>query len=337
MRRLVVVMVALSCSLMTLLRADEGRIPIFGPTTITAPGSYVVTRDFNVTSGDGITISASNVTLDLNEHTVDCTATSGACVRLTGGASSIRIRNGRLSGGGFGIYSSFAGNSLVMTIERVEITNQGTGVEGIRIDNPKVIEILESIIRIPTGIATAVNIYNGPFTGRLVDNTIENTGTDAILLVGCENMDVRGNTVYHTGGGLGISVQCAGARIVGNSLYGFVSGSGAIEIRGPGASGGANLVLDNTIRYFSQGITLRSTWGNRLAGNTVQGVGSGNALEVVSSGDNLIEDNQLGNFGCGIRFTTAPPTNAYRNNFLRTNTTAAVCGVAATDAGGNIF
>src|SRR5688500_7385714 len=38
--------------------------------TISVPGSYYLTRNINVTAGNGITIAAGNVTLDLNGFTV---------------------------------------------------------------------------------------------------------------------------------------------------------------------------------------------------------------------------------------------------------------------------
>src|SRR5947207_2780387 len=64
-------------------QADEGRIPIYGPPgqtlpiTISAPGSYVLTRDINAGTSDAIHINASNVTLDLNGHTIAGTSSSG--------------------------------------------------------------------------------------------------------------------------------------------------------------------------------------------------------------------------------------------------------------------
>src|SRR3990167_1268453 len=50
---------------------DPGCIPtpITGPTTITAAGSYCLCCDFTA-STTGIVIKASNVTLDLNSHTI---------------------------------------------------------------------------------------------------------------------------------------------------------------------------------------------------------------------------------------------------------------------------
>ncbi len=72
-----------------------------GGFTITNRGSYYLTSDLSVTSGNAIVITASNVTLDLNGFTLsssDANATSDAIV-LPSPATRIAIRNGRIAGG----------------------------------------------------------------------------------------------------------------------------------------------------------------------------------------------------------------------------------------------
>ncbi len=50
----------------------DGRIPISSlPLTITASGSYVVTKNLSLASGVGITVTADNVSIDLNGFTLD--------------------------------------------------------------------------------------------------------------------------------------------------------------------------------------------------------------------------------------------------------------------------
>src|SRR5438093_7812333 len=48
--------------------ADEARIPIFQPATITQPGYYILTRDLSPASGTAITIQSDGVTVDLNRR-----------------------------------------------------------------------------------------------------------------------------------------------------------------------------------------------------------------------------------------------------------------------------
>jgi hypothetical protein len=79
----------------------EARTPISSaPFTINASGSYYLTGNLAVTTGSAITISADDVTLDLNGFTISSTASpaSGAGVRLSGVRRSVTVRNGGIRG-----------------------------------------------------------------------------------------------------------------------------------------------------------------------------------------------------------------------------------------------
>src|SRR5436853_6905176 len=55
----------------------EARTPISSaPFTITNPGSYYVTTNLTVSSGNAVTIATNDVTLDLNGFTIRSTAVS---------------------------------------------------------------------------------------------------------------------------------------------------------------------------------------------------------------------------------------------------------------------
>ena len=88
--------------------------------TIAQPGSYYLTGNLIVTTGDGIDINTNGVTLDLNGFTIRSTAASvtGTGISLASGLSDITINNGHIvgsvtnngatySGGGFGNGISF--------------------------------------------------------------------------------------------------------------------------------------------------------------------------------------------------------------------------------------
>ena len=79
-------------------------VPIAGQHfTITAPGSYYLTGNIQVTSGDGILIDSSNVTLDFNGFALISTTvagpTTGNAINLGSGVSNIHLRNGNILGG----------------------------------------------------------------------------------------------------------------------------------------------------------------------------------------------------------------------------------------------
>src|SRR5262249_6913940 len=56
------------------IRANEGRIPVFAPGALTAPGRYQVTGNLAVGGGSVLTIASDDVDLDLNGFTLSSTA-----------------------------------------------------------------------------------------------------------------------------------------------------------------------------------------------------------------------------------------------------------------------
>jgi hypothetical protein len=117
----------------------EARTPISSaPFTIAAPGSYYLTTNLAVSSGNGITIVANNVTLDLNGFTISSTesAPTGVGIQLgtISGLKNIAILNGVIVGGvtntggvysgsgfGYGI-SDFSGNSVSVRVTGVSVS-----------------------------------------------------------------------------------------------------------------------------------------------------------------------------------------------------------------------
>ncbi len=87
---------------MKTLAQIEPRSPITNATavTISASGSYYLTTNITVASGNAITITADNVTLDLNGFTLVSTnpAATGYGILLSGGRANITILNGHIAG-----------------------------------------------------------------------------------------------------------------------------------------------------------------------------------------------------------------------------------------------
>ncbi len=105
------------------------------PVTICKSGSYRLSGDLSVPSGtEGIEITASNVSLDLNGFTILLPAagsTPSICsIHGIGTLSLIRIQNGILSGGDCGVQLGSASNSLVsdVTIETNVVVSGASGI-----------------------------------------------------------------------------------------------------------------------------------------------------------------------------------------------------------------
>jgi hypothetical protein len=75
------------------LQQVEPRTPISSAFTIMAPGSYYLTTNISPASGDAITISANDVTLDLNGFVITA-GTAGRGIVVPGAQRNISIRQG---------------------------------------------------------------------------------------------------------------------------------------------------------------------------------------------------------------------------------------------------
>jgi hypothetical protein len=98
----------------------EPRTPVSSlPFTISTPGSYYMTKNLSVASGDGITISASNVMLDLNGCTISSTAASatGTAIRISSSFRNITIVNGGIAGGVTVSGGTFSGSGFAGGID----------------------------------------------------------------------------------------------------------------------------------------------------------------------------------------------------------------------------
>jgi len=105
--------------MMKSLAQIEPRTPIASvPYTISSPGSYYLTTNVTVTSGNGITIATNNVTLDLNGFTMTSIAPSanGTGILLSGGCMNVAILNGFIVGGVTNNAGVYAGSGFAYGI-----------------------------------------------------------------------------------------------------------------------------------------------------------------------------------------------------------------------------
>jgi hypothetical protein len=221
----------------------EARTPISAaPFTISAAGSYYLTKNITVTSGHAIVIGTSNVTLDLNGFTISSTenpAGSSYAVAINGAFSNVTILNGNTisgvayssgtySGSGFGFGVSFAG--VAPFSARVQGVNvSGVKVHGIYLGfNSTVVE------------SCTVNIAggNGIYASSVSNSTALSTGSSAILANNALNC------TGHANGGDGVQATTA------ESCYGLALGNGngvhansALNCYGINVAGGGDGVL----------------------------------------------------------------------------------------------
>jgi hypothetical protein len=89
------------------------------PSTITAAGYYYLTRNLSYSGGNGITVNADNVTIDLMGLTLSGPGTTNNYVGISIFGSNVEVRNGTVSGWNTGI-SSGGGGSRAIGVRAVE-------------------------------------------------------------------------------------------------------------------------------------------------------------------------------------------------------------------------
>ena len=320
-------------------RADEGRIPIFKPTTITQAGHYILTRDISAASGPMLIIQADHVTLDLNGRLVSSSGTTSNLVQIADGFRDITVRNGRLRGGNTGVIFFSTTQRTRLSLETLEIS--GSASAGIFVQGAEHVDVRSCRVRDSHNAGIVVIGYSDVFSGRFTDNSIEFPASNGLHLSDLRDGEISGNVItLQERGGIGIDLTGASPLAGGNLVQrNVVSIPGGVQVTGImiESVSNHNLVQLNVV----QGATLRGMViagsENRVVRNLVAKT-TGDGF-FVQGARNLLDGNQAeGNTGCGIDFITNT-AHAWRNNMLRGNGAGLeVCNGAGgnTNAGGNI-
>ena len=252
----------------------EPRTPISSaPFVITNSGSYYLTTNVSVSSGDAITVSTNNVTLDLNGFTISSTqpvATTNSAIVLKGGRTNIAIYNGHISSGvvdnggtysgsGFGngiYYSAVVPNNVRVT----GVSVSGCLNYGINIDfNSTLVESCTVNTTGGYGIyartvsdSTALDGGLGGMAAYTANNCYGQSsggyGVNASVANNCEGVSTTG-----------IGLGCASA----NNCFGTSSSNYGLEVN----------VANNCYGSSTSSIGLSATSANNCYGLSVNGTG----------------------------------------------------------------
>jgi parallel beta-helix repeat protein len=335
--------------------AGEGRRPIAAPTTITESGSYVLTRDIVAAAPPVITITAPEVTLDLNGRSIRTTSPgSGGLVAMQTGSKRLRIINGRLSGASWCVYGGSVSAELVMDGIECTEANGGVAASGslevtrsrfstyqtaISFSGGDII-MVGNELRHDTSQPQSYNacgvLLGGVRSASIRDNVIEcfaYEGT-ALGVDGSGGIRIEHNTIAGGDTSQGINVQSGSVTIVDNTLSGFryplnLVGTSGNEVRNNHLShcrstgqallvnGDYNVVSGNTIEDCHMGVVVSGS-RNRIFENAV--LGSWEIGMAVGGSRNLVRDNQVqsavAGFTRGLSFGASSSGNVYQGNML---------------------
>lgn len=199
------------------------------PYSITQSGYYYVTRPLLGVSGNGISISASNVTLDLGGFTLNGNGSAGAGVATSGGVRNVTVRNGAVRGwGASGIDFSGSTQSLVEHIHSSSNT-----FTGIRIS-------VHSEVR---NCNASLNGANGIYVtkGVVRDSVV----TENQVGIQAENSSVIRNVFVSSNSNYGVYIQFSGNSVLDSDFV--PGGAGYVTDIAFQAGAGGNIAQGNRL------------------------------------------------------------------------------------------
>jgi riboflavin synthase alpha subunit len=293
--------------------ADEGRIPLFEPTTITESGHYVVTNDFESTSGPAIRIEALDVTIDLGGHVV-----SGDVVTApTAGEHHLWLKNGRIVGALSKSYTAGArstGSGPLSAVDPmvVRLTDVTGLAGGINFDPCVGFEMRNA--RIDGGVILRGNV--GALHAQILDSTV----LGSVAIGDLTDSVIRGNAVRSD-----LTLETGDLGSEDNTIEGNVV-RGHIKLVVTGAPGS----IRNVVRSNQAGGIDVDSDENHIVANSIR-----KGSITVNGSKNLIEGNAVQ--GPVVGLVLNGDGNVYKNNILHNNAggSVQVNGTGNFNAGGN--
>jgi len=289
---------------------------------ITAPGSYYLTGPITgVAAKNGISIEASDVTIDLRGFSVTGVPGSFDGVRFTDGHSRLTLRNGTITGWGGDGVNEFAGEGMAIEGIYEDLHLAANGGSGMSLGDKCTVRAckfsdnsnygLSANGRAAISLCTANDngvggIYFG--SGSVLDSVSANNGDtgfecydEPALMKDCVAFD-NGSAGFRSSGGTKI----------GNCIARNNSGAGI-------DAGNFSTVTNCTAKNHGWGIFAGSSC--RIAGNYCEGNGDG---IFVFAEKNEIDGNHIINGGTGIKVdpnSASAKRNLVTRNIVGNNTT----------------
>jgi hypothetical protein len=216
------------------------------PYRITVPGSYKLSGNL-AASSSVISISADNVTLDLNGFTLSCTSCGVnpfSIVGVNSTGQSTRILNGMVMGfpGGGVIFNNNLG-----IVDHVAMIGNGVGVQQ---ENGSLTVTSSTVIG---NEDTAQGIVSGTSGVLMVANSqISNNGGDGIT-IRSSGLVTASSVVGNTGGGIFVAGSSSTTVTLTNNL---ISGNGASDLRvlSGGAAYGLNTFSSSAVTSMKNNV-----------------------------------------------------------------------------------
>jgi parallel beta-helix repeat protein len=303
--------------------ASAINVTTFGSTLNQAGATYDVTANLTG-AGNCLTITASNITLNLHGFTLTGDGATGIGIFVTAGGALTNITIN-----GPGVVRSFGHAGIVLSntnrslLQDVEVYSSGN--DGVQLISGSTLNTVQHVNSHNNG-RDGLLLQGGTSTDSnvILSCTFANNGDDGIEVASNSNR-IGSNLCTGNTGGDGIEVNGGDSNfILGNRC--LMNGSDGIELES-GANN--NRVWQNVCNSNSfRGIRLTDGTGNDVFGNTCNGsVNADGILLDTAADNNKIRSNQANNnFGNGIRVENGATGNTLTGNTALNN-----------DAGINVY
>ena len=311
----------------------EARTPISSaPYTISVSGSYYLTGNLTVSTGDAITIAANNVTLDLNGFSITSTRATAAtdkAILLNGTRKNIAISNGHIESGVTNIGGSYSGSGFGYGIYYSGSTSN------VRVRDVSVAGVLYHGIYINTGSSTIVASCTvgvaGSF-GIVADSVSDSAANDcgnyaiyAITALNCKGYSHGGTGVQATTAsnctgysfsGTGVDASNA-SNCNANSSYGTsLSAANASNCYGSGGGSGSGIQATTALNCYGSsesgtGVSCHTASNCYGYSNSGTGLSANVANTCGASGFNGTAIQATIGIGCYASLGTLNITNKY--------------------------
>lgn len=266
--------------------APRTPIPGGGAATISQPGAYYLTGNIAVNSGNGVTITANNVRLDLNGFTISSSASpaTGSGILISGGLTNLSIcdglifgsvtNNGAASYGGPGFSNgvSFAG-SQPLNARVTDVSVSGCLGYGIN---------LNTNVGFNTGnVVSGCLVNDCAGFGILADTVLEcsaNVGTSSAIFAGTAS---RARGASFGGEGLHAAITAENCVGLSTNFYGVSVGDAALNC-------------------FGQSTSYDGLYCNGVAHNCYGQTATGGAALTAGTAANNCMGNHTGAGGMGL-------------------------------------
>lgn len=326
---------------MKTLSQVEPRTPISSaPFTITTPGSYYLTTNLAVSSGDAIDINTSGVTLDLNGFTISSSSptNSGYAISLNS-ANDVTILNGHIQSGvtnnGSGIYG---GPGFKAGIDWIGAAPQNVRVSGVSVAGVLSYGIYVSTENMApdTSLVEGCQVHTVGNLGIVASIVKSSSAMDCGLYAigGDQILDCRGQATVPGGGGIYASyfVQNSyGYATNGSFNYGIISDGTALNCYGYSGPAGQGIYAQTAAHCYGYnggsgcGVNaqnIENCYGTSTSGIAVSGLMVQNSEGETTSGMAIRADSAINCYAYvsagvsgsyGINTVTAE--NCYSRNY----------------------